>query len=94
VRAAVLDELCSAGLCPECKGRGVLRKALTSSTQCPKCTGSGHHRISERERATAAGMSWTTYRDTWAQVYDWTFQKCMDDVLRATWQFHDAVGDG
>lgn len=92
VRKAVLAEMCSAGLCHKCAGRGVVRSDLNAITKCPGCEGSGHHRISERERGEACGMSWTAYREAWSRVYDWTYQKCMDEVQKATWQFSDAVG--
>jgi hypothetical protein len=93
VRIALLDEVCSDGLCPTCGGRGVIYGEMEAAADCVPCQASGHLRLSERGRAEAVGFSWANYRRTWAPVYDWTFQRCMDEVHRATRQFRSALGE-
>lgn len=92
VRLAVIAEMKGLGLCPGCSGRAAVRIESGQVCICPKCLGSGHMAISERARADACGMSWTTYRDTWADVYDWTAMICTESLQRAGAQFVDRIG--
>ncbi|KLD68462.1 hypothetical protein [Luteibacter rhizovicinus] len=91
VRTAVLNELASAGLCPYCAGRGMTANTMGVYKTCAECTGAGHLRLSDRGRAELAGFSWKTYREGWATVYDWTFQRCTDDLHQAERQFQHAL---
>lgn len=92
VRDAVLNELGSTGLCPACQGRAFITIAASVQQTCGECKGSGQYRVSERSRAEACKLSWETFRDTWASVYDWLFQACMDGVHKADRQFQAAIG--
>lgn len=93
VRDGVLAEVGSAGLCHACSGRGTVANDHGVHTSCATCAGVGHHRMGERERAYAAGFKWTTYRDSWASVYDWLFQHCAEALHRAERQFGRALSD-
>lgn len=93
VREGVLAEISSAGLCLACEGRGEMRNDHAVLAPCRMCAGVGHHRMGERERAEAAGFKWTTFRDSWSPVYDWTFQHCAEALHRAERQFARALGD-
>lgn len=92
VRHAVIAEMKGLGLCPGCGGRAAVRIESGQVCICPRCLGSGHMAISERARAEACGMSWTTYRDTWAPVYEWTALICTESLQRAGTQFVDRIG--
>ncbi|NII53570.1 hypothetical protein [Luteibacter sp. SG786] len=91
VRDAVIEELASAGLCQACHGRGQVANDMRVYRTCKDCSGEGHMRLSERGRADLCGLSWKTYREGWATVYDWTFQACTDDLHRAERQFQGAL---
>jgi len=92
VREAVLIEISSAGLCPQCAGRMSALNDVGVIVSCPTCDGTGHHRLSDRERAESCGLSSTTFREGWSSVYDWTFQMCMDEIQRAERQFNNSLG--
>jgi len=93
VRNGVLAEVGSAGLCYACSGRGTTSNDHGVSVECGTCSGVGHHRMGERERAYAAGFKWTTYRESWSQVYDWAFQHCSEALHRAERQLGAALRD-
>jgi hypothetical protein len=92
VRDAVIEELASAGLCPSCHGRGIVPNDMNVARSCKDCAGEGHMRLSERGRADLCGFSWKTYRESWATVYDWTFQHCTEDLHKAELALRDAIG--
>ena len=90
LRDAVLGEICGTGLCADCGGRGFIQNDFGVSLSCATCTGSGHHRVSDRERAQAMQRALKTFQTEWQDVYVWTYQHCMDALVRATRQMLDA----
>lgn len=92
VRKAVLAEMASNGLCSTCGGRAMHANAQGLIVMCPTCKGTGHLPVSERNRADAMGVAWTTYRDGWHKVYSWTVELCVESQRAAGAQFLDALG--
>lgn len=90
LRKAVLDEMCGTGICADCHGRGNVANSFGVSLTCGACAGSGHHRVSDRDRAASMQRALSTYQGGWQRVYVWTYQHCMDALLRATRQMMDA----
>jgi hypothetical protein len=84
VRAAVLTELCSPGLCPTCSGRGHRVDDYGVHVSCAGCKGSGRRAISDRWRAEALQITEAGYRHTWRGAYEWMYQLCADAITSAT----------
>lgn len=79
IRAAVLVEMCEAGRCGECSGRGVLM-IRGEIAACEGCEGTGRTRLSDRRRAVAIGKDRSSYRKDYAPVYEWLLALCMDVI--------------
>lgn len=87
IRYAVLEELAAGDLCPACSGRGT---AVSGGKviDCERCGGTGHHRPSERSRATACGLrEHTDYLRKWRPVFEWLHAQCSDALAGAERQF-------
>lgn len=91
VRAAVLTELCSPGLCPACAGRGHRVDDYGVHVACAPCKGSGRRAVSDRWRAEALQITEGGYRHTWGRVYEWTYQLCADALGEAARAMERAV---
>lgn len=83
VRAAVLTELASPGLCPTCGGRGHVQPDTAAVVTCTGCKGSGRKSISDQWRADALRITEAGYRHTWRPVYEWTMSLCIDAMSGA-----------
>lgn len=93
VRNGVLAELAGSLSCPACGGRCQVRNGYGVTVKCPLCAGGAKLRLSERDRAKAAGFAWSTFQNTWAPVYDWTYQRCAEDLHKAERQLAHALSD-
>ena len=73
----VLDELGATRNCPRCDGRETIATPLGPKT-CERCSGTGKVSYTNVARAAALGVDESTYRKTWAGVYDWLYFKAND----------------
>lgn len=90
IRLGVLEEMSSSLLCKVCRGRGSVIDG-EKIINCPTCDGSGHRTVSDRYRAKLIGRDVTTYKQTWAPVYEWTLELCELAIAPAHAQFRFAV---
>ncbi|MFT0137296.1 hypothetical protein ACEK07_04450 [Alcanivoracaceae bacterium MT1] len=97
----VVYELVNPTRCPECAGRGKRWESVDLTTPldvapvvgrsweyCSRCKGTGTVRLSQRDRAAIAGITKTTFCDTWSRRADelWEDLATLEDrVLRHLW---------
>lgn len=70
IRAAVVEELSSPKVCPDCTGRAE-RLVDKLVQKCARCSGTGHVCFGPTWRAKHLGMKEPSYKQTWERPYEW-----------------------
>ncbi len=79
--------------CERCAGRGHVTSDMGVEMPCVACSSTGQQQVSNRSRARMIQLAESSYRETWAAVYDWTYAQCSDAMGRAWSAMSDAIGD-
>ncbi len=74
IRKAVIAELRAPRMCGDCRGHGMLRPDDDTFAACTNCSGSGRVAISDRQRGLSLKRDESSFRRTWKEVYEFTFQ--------------------
>lgn len=88
---AVLHEIATPNLCPECGGSGQIVAANGVPRMCITCDGHGVKPVSDRQRAALIGRDATHYLRAWAPVYEWMLGQCRDAEFEAGRQLAHAL---
>lgn len=83
MRSAVVVELTSPKLCPDCHGRGEIAMKSGVVKDCDKCCGRGSVAHTHAWRAEQMKIREDTYRKTWAGPYEWLFDYSADAMQKA-----------
>jgi hypothetical protein len=92
--SAVLNELRSCNLCPDCGGIGLEIRTEGNAllVNCQKCEGSGHEAASKVKRAAVLKISESAYRLVWEATYDWLFVRVSEMENDARRQLKISLG--
>lgn len=82
IRRAVLLELADPKLCPDCGGRCHV-PTETGLKECERCQGRGCVEHGPTRRAQEMRMHEATYRQTWADPYEWLMDLATTELRRA-----------
>lgn len=88
---AVLTEFAAPRHCATCKGRGAVA-GENGPRVCASCDGRGEKSQSKAWRANALGMTEANFRQSWEQVYEWTYSLVSDLESLAASQLTRALG--
>src|SRR5699024_5342341 len=77
VRSGVIAEIVDPNQCRSCGGTGHIQRD-NLRVICDRCRGTGRGIVSDRSRADGMRINESSFRRTWAPVYQWTLDHCMD----------------
>ena len=77
-------------VCISCGGNRTVRK-FGKEVDCDACEGTGMYRAAHGHRARAIGVRRQTYRQTWAQPYEYIHAELIDRMWTAAADFSDRI---
>lgn len=93
---SVLAEFRADDRCPHCGGSGITPYLLDDrrrEVKCAACYGTGVTRASDRERASAIDVPWSTYKRSWRTPYEWLYQEALTARRQAVRHLREQLDD-